>query len=94
MDTTNRAGTKVSMGVSRFGDIDFSQGDFKLLDANGNPKPFNLKNETGEDQELQVVAWDLPDVAQSCVFRPGWNEEILREIKAITDASLKFKWGE
>jgi hypothetical protein len=94
MGTTNRAGTKLSLAISRGSLIDFSQGDFKFLDKNGNQKPFNIKNETAENIEIDGVLWDNPaDLVETFVIYPGWNVEVFREIKA-TAGDARIRYGE
>jgi hypothetical protein len=84
-----RSGHMVSPQFGKMGNItDLSTSNFKLADGNC----FNIKNE-GIDSVILEVKLAGGDEFIETKFEPGWNPEIIKEIKykaAAADYSLKY----
>ena len=52
---------------------------------------FNIKNDSDEPVELEVNLVSMPeDVYVTTLFEPGWNTEVVREIKSGTVTNIKY----
>ena len=89
MDTT-RGGEAVSAQIGVIGVIEnLNTQNFKKEDV-----PFNLKNDGDTAVTLEVNLWGMPlGNFVATKFEPGWNPEIVREIKQTDAAGLDLKYG-
>lgn len=87
----NRNGEQISAQVSNFGPITgLTDGNFSL----SNGSAFLIKNDGTADVELEVLPAGSDDgVFVTTKFAPGWNPEIVKEIKATSLAMLNLKYG-
>lgn len=76
---TNRANAVNSFQISVIGNITGS--NFKLSDGKGGELGFLLKNITEEPITVDIVPYSI-DIAVTTVIYPGWNVEIVREVKS------------
>lgn len=76
---TNRANAVNSFQISVIGSI--NKPNFKLSDGKGGELGFLIKNITEEPITVNVVPYSM-DTAISTVIYPGWNVEIVREVKS------------
>jgi len=90
MDT--RAEVRTSLQIAVMGVVtNLGAADFKIDNANG-PVCFLIKNDGAAQVGLQIKpmkgeAW-IPTN-----FDPGWNPELVREIKLNATAGLDLKYG-
>ncbi len=84
-----RGGESVSAQIGFMGFIDISTANFR------SDIPFNLKNDGDSSILLEVNLWGMPDGEFIPTrFEPGWNPEIVREIRMKGDAiGLELKYG-
>lgn len=76
---TNRANAVNSFQISVIGSI--NEANFKLSDGKGGELGFLIKNITDEPITVEIVPYSM-DTAISTVMYPGWNVEIVREVKS------------
>lgn len=88
MDTIySRAGSSVSPQVGMMGEITFDDGNFLLPDG----QVFNIKNNGDDDVEIEVRLDQMPEgTFITTKFAPGWNPEVVREVKASNVENLKY----
>lgn len=85
-----RIGAVVSSQIARMGTISLTNGAFRLP---GNV-PFNIKNDGTESVTLQVTLDKMADGEYvTTKFEPGWNPEIVKEVKSCTPSSDDLKYG-
>lgn len=85
-----RSGEGLSLQLGKFGAMSLASANFKI---EGNVK-FQVKNEGAEAVTLEVIPADADnDTFISTKFDPGWNPEIIREVKVNTTEGLALKWG-
>lgn len=53
--------------------------------------PFLIKNDSTSDVELEVIYAQGDDFVAT-YFHPGWNEDVVREVKT-TAATVRLLWG-
>lgn len=84
----NRNGDVVSAQISVLGELDLSKGNFK-------PKaPVCLKNEGDTNVALEVRLMGMGEGAFiKTTFYPGWNPEIIVEIKGTSLVNNRLLWG-
>jgi hypothetical protein len=89
MDTT-RGGEAVSAQIGAIGVIaDLGTQNFRKEDT-----PFNVKNDGGAAVLLEVNLWGMPEGEfVKTRFDPGWNPEIVREIRQNETPDLDLKYG-
>jgi hypothetical protein len=89
MDTT-RGGEAVSAQIGVIGAIEnLHTQNFRKDDV-----PFNVKNDGTTSVLLEVNLWGMPEgVFVPTQFAPGWNPEIVREIKMKDAPDLDLKYG-
>lgn len=87
--TNTRSGEQVSAQIGRMGKIiNLAQQNFSLNDG----QVFNIKND-GVSLTLEVrLAGMKEDEFISTTFQPGWNPEIVKEVKKTSDYT-NLKWG-
>jgi hypothetical protein len=87
--STTRGGEAVSAQIGVIGFIDISTANFRI------DTPFNVKNDGDTSILLDVNLWGMPEGEfVPTRFDPGWNPEIVREIKMKGDAiALELKYG-
>lgn len=87
--TNTRSGEQVSAQIGRMGEIiNLAQQNFSLNDG----QVFNIKND-GVSLTLEVrLAGMKEDEFISTTFQPGWNPEIVKEVKKTSDYT-NLKWG-
>lgn len=87
--TNTRSGEQVSAQIGRMGEItNLAQQNFSLNDG----QVFNIKND-GVSLTLEVrLAGMNEDEFISTTFQPGWNPEIVKEVKKTSDYT-NLKWG-
>lgn len=83
-----RIGSNVSAQIGRMGEIEFTDGKFRLP----NNIPFNIKNDGEDSVKLEVI---LDKMAEGefveTSFAPGWNPEIVRVVREPEgDVDLKY----
>jgi hypothetical protein len=87
-----RSGEYTSDQVAAFDTMDLSEANFKTEGDHN----FQVKNEGDDNVTLEVIpaaaAVDSTTFI-STVFYPGWNPEIVREVKKNTTEGLALKWG-
>lgn len=85
-----RSGEMVSAQIAKMGVIDkLDVSSFKLKGGHS----FNIKNEGGAPVILQVKLAAMDEFI-STSFAPGWNPEIVREVKQdVSLASVELKYG-
>ena len=89
MDTT-RGGEAVSAQIGVIGAI----GGLDRQNFLSEDVPFNIKNDGDESVTLEVNLWGMPlGEFVSTKFDPGWNPEIVREIKQTVTNGLDLKYG-
>ena len=85
----SRSGEGLSLQLANFGVMSLAA-NFKI---EGNVK-FQVKNEADEAVTLEVIPADAAtDTFISVKMDPGWNPEIVREVKLNTTEGLALKWG-
>lgn len=83
-----RIGSNVSAQIGRMGVVSLTNGSFRLP---GNT-PFNIKNDGEDPVELTVCLDKMAEGEYiTTMFDPGWNPEIVREIKSGDVSNIK--WG-
>jgi hypothetical protein len=89
MDT--RAELKTSPQIGVMGIVtNLAAADFKIAGVKG-PELFLVKNDGTDTVSLEVkIAKGDTFIATN--FAPGWNPELVREIK-LNAAALSLKWG-
>jgi len=88
----NRKGDDTSIQVSVIGLVtDLATANFKLSQG----AAFLVKNDGTESATLEVklIGMSDSDAFVSTVFQPGWNPEIVKEIKANATAGITLKYG-
>ena len=82
-----RVGSIVSAQIGRMGEVSLTNGPFRLP----NNVPFNIKNDGEDPVELVVCLDKMADGEYiTTSFAPGWNPEIVREIKSGTVTNIKY----
>ena len=85
---TTRSGEVVSAQIGIMGKIELQDSNFYLADG----QPFNVKNDGDESISLEIKLAGMEDFIET-TFEPGWNPEIVREIKKTSLENLNLKWG-
>jgi hypothetical protein len=87
---STRGGEVVSAQVGNLGIIsNLNTANFKKADT-----PFNVKNDGETAVVLEVNLWGMEQGEfVSTRFDPGWNPEIIREIKQTSLSNLNLRWG-
>ena len=93
MNVITRGGAVASPQVGIFEVVPSLVGqDFKPV-KDGNPVGFLIKNDGTDNVTLEIKALQSGEAWVSTIFTPGWNVEIIREIKANATAGLNLKYG-
>lgn len=79
---TNRANAVNSFQISVIGNI--TNPNFKLDDGKGGELGFLIKNITEEPISVDIVPYSM-NTAVTTVIYPGWNVEIVREVKSSVE---------
>lgn len=87
------SGAIASLQVADFGQMDVSA-DFKLKSETMLDLSFRIKNESDDPVDLEVVPWSSGRDGEPVIMRfyPGWNPEIVREVKA-SGVSARLRYG-
>lgn len=84
-----RIGSIVSAQIGRMGEIEFTDGVFRLPENKG----FNIKNDGEDPVKLEVTLDKMAEGAfVETSFAPGWNPEIVRVVKE-PEGTVDIKWG-
>lgn len=87
----NRHGDMVSAQVSVMGEVNFTGQSSTFLKEDA---PFCLKNDGEAAVFLDVNLWGMPPGQYvNTRFEPGWNPEIIREIRRPTVSGTRLLWG-
>lgn len=88
MNNVTASGLVTTLQVGKARPItDLDSGNFQLPDG----EPFLIKNDAAEAVELEVK-YAMDDDFIATTFQPGWNEDVVREVKT-TQTSVRLLWG-